>query len=262
MNVSSSGPDDAAEPRVFTRRRAVRGTDVNAEGRLRLDAVARYLQEAAEDDLTDAGWRAAYGWVVRRCALRIESYPRLGQRLTVRTFCSATGPRWAERTTTLAVDGGRGLSDLVRARAVWVAVDAGTGQPCPLGEEFHRIYGPSAAGRTVSARLRHPHAPEAAAGGPWPLRAADFDASGHVNNAIHWAAVEDVLAGLGWRPAHAELEYHRPALPGCEPRLVATHAPGQAWAWLRSGGDGSDGGRPQASARLDREPAAGQAART
>ena len=251
MNVSSAEPDAAAEPRVFTRRRAVRGTDVNAEGRLRLDAVARYLQEAAEDDLTDAGWHATYGWVVRRCALRIRSYPRLGQRLTVRTFCSATGPRWAERTTTLADDG----RDLVRARAVWVAVDPGTGQPCPLGEEFHRIYGPSAAGRTVSARLWHPRPAETAAGGPWPLRAADFDASGHVNNAIHWAAVEDVLAGLGWRPAHAELEYHRPALPGCEPRLVVTHAPGQAWAWLRSG-EGDGGGRPLASARLDREPTA------
>jgi hypothetical protein len=80
-----------------------------------------------------------------------------------------------------------------------------------------------------------------------------------VNNAIHWAAVEDVLAGLGWRPAHAELEYHRPARPGCEPRLVATRESGPAWAWLLDGGAGSGGGRPLASARLDREPLADSA---
>jgi acyl-ACP thioesterase len=254
MELSSSGPASAEpQPRVFTRGRAVRGTDVSADGRLRLDALARYLQEAAEDDLADAGWHETYGWVVRRCAVAVESYPRLGQRLQVRTYCSAIGPRWAERTTTLAQAG----RDLVRARAVWVAVDTGTGQPCPLGPQFHRWYGPSAAGRTVSARLSHPRPPEPSGGTPWPLRAADFDASGHVNNAIHWAAVEDVLAGLDWLPARAEIEYHRPALAGCEPRLYSTHTPGQAWAWLLDGGgDGRGGGRPLASARLDREPVA------
>jgi acyl-ACP thioesterase len=254
MDQPTSGPDagpDAspnatAEPgpgRVFARWRAVRGTDVSAAGRLRLDALARCLQEAAEDDLADAGWQEAYGWVVRRCAVAVAAYPRLGQRLRVRTFCSAIGPRWAERTTTLA-DGDR---ELVRATAVWVAVDGRTGQPCPLGEQFHRLYGPSAAGRTVSARLSHPRPPQPSGGEPWPLRAADFDASGHVNNAVHWAAVEDVLPELGWQPARAELEYHRPALPGCEPRLLAEPGPDQARAWLLNGG-----GRSLASALLTR----------
>jgi acyl-ACP thioesterase len=63
--------------------------------------------------------------VLRRCAVDIGGFPRLGQRLAVRTFCSGTGPRWAERTTTLAGDGG----ELVRASAVWVAVARDTGRP-------------------------------------------------------------------------------------------------------------------------------------
>ena len=125
---------------------------------------------------------------------------------------------------------------------------ATSGRPCPLGPDFHRVYGPSAAGRTVSARLSHPRPPapegQPDAGAPWPLRAADFDASGHVNNAVYWAAVEDAVAALGWLPAVAEIEYHRPALPGCEPRLLSSAAPGEAWAWLHSGG------RPLASARM------------
>ncbi|HTS96926.1 MAG TPA: acyl-ACP thioesterase domain-containing protein [Streptosporangiaceae bacterium] len=231
-----------AEGRVFTTRRAVGGPDVSPDGRLRLDALARYLQEAAEGDLADAGWREGYVWVVRRCAVHIASYPRLGQRLGVRTFCSATGPRWAERTTILA--GAEG--DLVRARALWAAVDPGTGRPCPLGPEFHRLYGPSAGGRSVSARLSHPGPPEPSSGAPWPLRAADFDAAGHVNNAVYWAAVEDALAGLGWLPARADLEYHRPALPGCAPRLLVRPEPAGAWAWLLNGA------RPLGSARLAR----------
>jgi acyl-ACP thioesterase len=243
--------DEPAEGRAFTACRVVGGPDVNTDGRLRLDALARYLQEAAEGDLADARWRGTYAWVVRRCAVNIADYPRAGQRLRVRTFCSGIGPRWAERTTTLSAGAGAageagGAGELVRAVAVWAAIDPGSGRPCPLGEQFARIYGPSAAGRTVSVRLSHPRPPESADGEPWPLRVSDFDASGHVNNAIYWAAAEDALAGLGWRPATAEVEFHRPALPGCRPRLLAGPAPDGAWAWLLSDG------RPLASARLAR----------
>ena len=140
---------------------------------------------------------------------------------------------------------------LVRATAVWAAVDAESGRPSPLGPDFLRVYGPSAAGRTVSARLSHPRPPEGAGGDPWPLRAADFDASGHMNNAVYWAVVEDAVAGLGWLPAVAEVEYHRPALPGCEPRLLSSAAPGEAWAWLLNDG------RPLASARMSAPLSAG-----
>ena len=243
------------EPRVFVSRRAVHGTDLGLDGRLRLDALARYLQAAAEGDLAGAGYRSTYDWVLRRCAVRVHSYPRLGQRLRVRTFCSAIGPRWAERTTTLADgdadgdgDGDGDGSELVRATAVWVAVDSESGRPSLLGPDFLRVYGPSAAGRTVSARLSHPRPPapegQQAGGEPWPLRAVDFDVSGHVNNAVYWAAVEDAVAGLGWLPAVAEVEYHRPALPGCEPRLLRSPGDTEAWAWLL------DGSRPLASARM------------
>jgi acyl-ACP thioesterase len=242
MDQAPEFAPDPAEGRVFTARRAVRGPDVAIDGRLRLDALARYLQEAAEGDLADAGWRAEYDWIVRKCAVAVAAFPRLGQRLQVRTFCSAVGPRWAERTTTLA----SGDGDLVQARAVWAAVAAGSGRPCPLGPEFYRVYGPSAGGRSVSVRLSHPRPGEPSAGDPWPLRATDFDASGHVNNSIYWAAVEDAMAGLGWLPGSAEIEYHRPALPGCKPRLLQHRGPDQARAWLLNGGS------PLASAVLGR----------
>ena len=107
---------------------------------------------------------------------------------------------------------------------------------------------PSAAGRTVSARLYLPGPPPEAAASPWPVRATDFDTAGHVNNSVHWAAAEDVLAPLGWRPSWAEIEYPRPVLPGCTPVLAASHDDGQAWAWL------TDGERSLASIRLDRDP--------
>src|SRR6266516_2417795 len=103
----SSDPADGASPapgfaaypahgRLFTTGQVVRGTDVTPSGRLRFDALARYLQDAADDDLADAGWDEPYGWLLRRCEVAVR-YPGRGQRVRMRTFCSGTGPRWAER---------------------------------------------------------------------------------------------------------------------------------------------------------------------
>jgi len=53
-----------------------------------------------------------------------------------------------------------------------------------------------------------------------------------------------VLAGLDWLPDCAELEYHRPVLPGCDPCLAVGHDQDQVIIWLL------DGAQRLASARL------------
>jgi len=53
-----------------------------------------------------------------------------------------------------------------------------------------------------------------------------------VNNTIAWAVAEDALSGLAWPPGLAEIEYHQPILPGCEPRLVTSRSPAQLEVWL------------------------------
>jgi acyl-ACP thioesterase len=248
-------PDPAAG-RVYVTRRIVRSTDVVPSGRLRLDALARYLQTAAEDDVVDSGLSEPVVWLVRRCELRIHALPAMGARLRVATYCSGTGARWAERTTTLSGPDGQ---QLVQATAVWAAVGRADGRPVPLSPDFLAIYGESAGGRVVSARLSHPRRAGAAGGGngavgdrgsrDWPLRAADFDTAGHVNNAVHWAVVEDELAVSGWLPDVAEIEYHRAIVPGCVPLLVTDRGPQEAGLWLL------DGERLLASARLSRAAA-------
>ena len=217
-----------AAGRVFTAGYTIRRTDVTPGGRLRLDALARFVQDVAEDDVADSGLAEPYGWLVRRCALTIRGYPRRGQRLRLATFCSAIGPRWAERTTTVTVGG----TDLIQARMVWVALDPVTGEACQVGPDFHRLYGPAAQGRRVSVRLSHPRPGPAATGRDWPVRASDFDAAGHVGNTVHWQAAEEVLAGLDWLPARAEMEYHHEILPGARLRLACQLSAGRADLWL------------------------------
>jgi len=67
---------------------------------------------------------------------------RWGLAKRCREYCSATSPRWAERTTRIeGVAGG-----FLQTTAVWVAVDVETGRPVRLDHSFTRIYGPSAEG--------------------------------------------------------------------------------------------------------------------
>jgi acyl-ACP thioesterase len=164
--------------------------DVSPAGRARLDAIARWLQDAAWSDWVDAGLDRGGVWIVRRLHLRVERFPRFDEALEVATFCSGTGRLWAERRTTVHGDGGA----LVEAVAVWVHLDARGARPRPLPTGFEAVYGAAAAGRRIDARLHHPAAPPAGASQrPWRFRAADLDLAGHVNNAVYWEAVEEEL---------------------------------------------------------------------
>ena len=60
--------------RRFSTERPIRLSDTDAAGRLRLDAVARYLQDVASDDWADAGLETEdVAWVVRKTELVVES---------------------------------------------------------------------------------------------------------------------------------------------------------------------------------------------
>jgi len=241
----------APEPpqgRVFEGSRRVRATDATASGRLRLDGLARFLQDVAGDDVTDTGWQPPYGWLIRRCAVTFREYPHVSDQVALRTFCSGTGPRWAQRTTTV-ISGG---SAVIQAVALWVAVDHATGQPCPLGDDFSRFYGEATQGHRASARLELPGPDRAVPARDWPTRATDFDTAGHVNNTVYWAALEDVIQETQVIPRRALLEYHRPILPADRPALRAAvvppspDGPGHTDAWLTDAG----GEIRYASARL------------
>jgi acyl-ACP thioesterase len=197
--------------RRFTQSRRVRLGDVNTANRLRLDALACYLQDVAGDDVADLGIEGA--WVLRRTALEISRLPRYGDEVELTTFCSGTGGRWAERRTTLAVNG----VSVVDTVAIWVYVDR-RGRPARLEDWFFDHYGDAAGGRRVSGRLRLPPPSDGLTSRLWPLRTTDFDLLGHMNNAAYWEAVEDELARVaaGQAPTHAELE-HRAAIEPDEP---------------------------------------------
>jgi acyl-ACP thioesterase len=211
--------------RVYVHRATPGLGDVTPAGRARLDAIARWLQDAAWADVHDSDVPDEGSWVVRRMTLRVESFPTFWEPLEVATFCSGTGPLWAERRTTIRGDDG----GHVEAVAVWVHLDRGAARPRPLPRGFEAVYGTAAAGRRVRARLRHPGEPrEGAQTRPWTFRVADLDLADHVNNAVYWAVVEEELAGEHPGDGYgAAIEHRAPGSPG-----PATVAADGAMRWV------------------------------
>lgn len=200
--------------RVVTTRQRVGLGDTRPDGRTRLDALADFLQNVADEDAATSGVEDGRSvWILRRLTIAIDRTPRFRDALELHTWASGTGARWAERRTDVTCDG-----DVVaRSVGVWVHVDRETGRPTPLPDAFDRVWGETAAGRAVRARLLH-GAPPAGGDTPrerWPLRATDIDIVGHANNAAYWAAVEEELARRGTpRVARAEIEFRAGILPG------------------------------------------------
>jgi len=213
--------------RRFTGRRRVGLGDVTPFGRLRLDALAQYLQDIATADYDDAGLPGTFAFVLRRVLVQAPVFPVLGERLTLTTFCGGLGQRWAERRTHITGDHGA----LVDCAALWVSIDT-AGRPVRLPTGFVDYYGEAAHGRTVTSRLTLGHPPELCATTSWALRFADLDTLGHVNNAAHWQAGEELIAGR--IPIRALIEYQSAlTLPG-PAELISVATPGgpDVCAWL------------------------------
>jgi acyl-ACP thioesterase len=215
--------------RRFTAARKVRLGDVDPRGRLRLDSIARYLQDVANDDAVDAGEAPSQPWVVRRVALSLDGWPRLHDRVEAATWCSGVGARWAERSTSLVGAGGR-----VDAAALWVYVDPKTLLPARLPERFFAIWGGDGLPK-VRGRLTHGDPPEAGvAWRPWPLRATDHDVLDHMNNAAYWAAVEEAFADRAHDITGAEIEYRVPITPD-QAVSLGTADDGRLWLCAEDG---------------------------
>jgi acyl-ACP thioesterase len=222
------------EGRVTTITRPVGLADVGPDARARLDGLARIVQDVSDADASTVVIDGMGLWILRRLDLRIDTSPRFRADVIGSTWCSGIGARWAERTTQLRV----GEQLCVEATAIWVHTDPERGAPTPLPAGFDTVWGATADGRKVSARLRHPAPPDDASRRRWLLRTTDIDVVGHVNNAAYWEAIEDELVRRGSPRVHAAGIEFRAGLELTDvvDLVVADTAEGFA-AWLCVGRD-------------------------
>ena len=224
--------------RAFSQPRQPGFADCAPSARIRLDALADWLQDVAYADVEDAGLEASAVWVVRRTRIRVNRFPRFGERFELTTFCSGLGRMWAERRTDVVRVGrdGRPAPDVipaggdgvpepdVEAVSLWVHLDVEHWRPSTLTEAELATYGGVAPSRRVSARLRHPTPADVSGGTVWTFRATECDIADHINNAAYWQPLEEeLLRGGDPDPERldAEIEYRTPAQPGAKRVVTA-----------------------------------------
>ena len=197
-----------ARGRTFASRRRVRLSDMDARGRLRLDAVARFLQDTAIEDVEETGWGLPdHLWFIRSIRIDVVRPFVEDRNVELVTWCSGLATIAAGRRWSLAGDGG----GRVEVDSVWIHLGPDE-RPARL-DDFG-VYAEATGGRRVSTR---PELPPPAAGAermPWPLRVTDVDLHGHLNNAAYWQAVEERLARRRnpdpASPLRARLDYRQP----------------------------------------------------
>ena len=94
---------------------------MDANGRLRLDAVARFLQDAAIEDVQETGWGLPnHLWFVR--SIRVDVLePFVGDtEVELTTWCSGVAVIAAGRRWSLIGDGG----GRIEVDSVWIHLDA------------------------------------------------------------------------------------------------------------------------------------------
>ena len=206
--------------RAYSHERRPGFADCAPSGRMRLDAIAGWLQDVAYADVEDAGLAQAAVWVVRRTRIRVHRFPRFGERFGVTTFCSGLGRMWAERRTDIAAEGEDRAA--VEAVSLWVHLAPDDWRPVPLTQAELDTYGGPITPRRVTARLRHGPPEEGAVRAPWTFRLSECDIAAHVNNAAYWTPLEeDLLSGEDPSAFDAEIEYRTPAQAGAHTILAA-----------------------------------------
>lgn len=226
---------------MFDWRREVRTGDVDAGERLRLDGVARYLQDIAFDHIdamSDLYGEVNPVWVVRRSVIDVLRPVEWRERVHLQRWCSGMSTRWA--TMRVRIDGTGG--GLIETEGFWININRETGAPARISGAVEA----DLASRTTEHRLRwRPMLTEAVpdAGGPdvaesaFALRSTDVDPLQHLNNAVYLHPVEELLAQpqaqrLRVRPHRVVVEYLRPIDPGADLRIRRRIEADAAYLWF------------------------------
>ncbi|WP_431969979.1 acyl-[acyl-carrier-protein] thioesterase [Nocardia sp. bgisy134] len=240
MVIPSVLPERPPAGTLFQTGWPVRLADIDREHRLRLDAIARYLQDIAFEHLEAVEDGDTHrGWVVRRTVIDVLEPVVWGERVTLHRWCSALSNRWCTmRVQILGSEGGH-----IETEAFVIHFGIESGVPTRMSDRF---MAPMLAG-TSEHRLRWRAAltesmPDAASADvevlPFPLRVADIDVLDHVNNAVYLGALEELLAGhadLLAAPYRVIIEYAKPLESGEQVRVVGRRAGDTLDAWLAVG---------------------------
>jgi acyl-CoA thioester hydrolase len=218
----------------FSRRFRVRHYELDLFGHVNDVVLIRYMQEAAIEASTALGFSPDWyrehgvGWVVRRLSVRYLSSVAYGDEVHINTWIS--GVRGVRSTREYDLIRSRDGIRLARGRAEWVFMEAASGQPIRVPDEWAAVYATKDKLEDMGVRLNNPQPTQGAHRYTSHRRVQfhELDVAQHVNHAVYlqWAgqAHFDALRAAGHPPERAlqegwrvfqaghEVQYFAPAL--------------------------------------------------
>lgn len=233
-------------PRTQERAFRVRHVECDAHGVLTATNMLRYMQEAAMDASTAAGYSVAWYneharmWLIRETDLAITRWPRMDETLTITTWVADFRRVRSRRAYDLRCNG----ASVARAYTDWVYLDTGTLRPVTVPDEMLTGFWPDG----PPADELPPRAPFPADDEPAadvfrvtrPVLWSDLDQAAHVNNAQYLAMMEDCAAtapnsgvlapdpasDAPPAPRRCRIQYREPAVLGDMLRVATWITPG------------------------------------
>ena len=132
---------------AFSYRFRVRYGELDSFGHLNNAVCVKYMQEAAIQSSTDAGYSLSWyeergvAWVIRKLEIRYYLQVRYGEELEVTTWISALNRSTCSRDYNIirTSDGAR----VTRGRSLWVYIDSKSGRPLRLPEQIKVALSPT-----------------------------------------------------------------------------------------------------------------------
>ncbi|MFE6919931.1 acyl-[acyl-carrier-protein] thioesterase [Nocardia sp. NPDC057663] len=192
----------------------VRAGDVDPYHRLRLDSVARYLQDISWDELQQTALhRTDPTWIVRRTVVDVIRPVTWPDQVHLTRWCSSMSTRWTNMRTRITSAGG----GLIETEGFWINLSESSNLPARISDEGLAYLARSTDEHRLRWRpyLTDPAPRESDNDLPFPVRATDIDQYNHVNHSCYWQAVEQFLVDfpkLVAGPHRAVIEYVAPVL--------------------------------------------------
>lgn len=216
-------------PDVFDTQWPLRVGDIDRNGRLRMDAACRHIQDAGQDHLRELGFEATHPlWIVRRTMVDLFRPIEFQDMLRLRRWCSGTSNRWCEMR--VRIDGRKG--GLIESEAFWININRETQGPARIADDFlEELQKTTAVDRLRwKGYLTAADREDADEIRNFPIRVTDIDLFDHVNNSVYWSVIEDYLASypeLLQTPLRVTIEHDAAVALGDKLEILAhVHEPG------------------------------------
>ncbi|WP_440714236.1 acyl-[acyl-carrier-protein] thioesterase [Gordonia sp. FQ] len=260
-------PDRKVGARFFDADYRVRTGDVDQEMRVRLDGLARYLQDVANDniDMTDFDGSDPF-WIVRRTVIDVLEPITWPADFHAERWCGALSTRWTDMRVRLTSTSETNRfnpeprpNGLIESVGFWINVND-QGMPSRISDEALRFLSEMTDEHRLRWKSLNPEQAPAADEVELPdrehvLRSTDFDPFRHLNNAAYLEAIEDELVDhpdLLDAPHRLVIEYLRPITPGTPITLRRKRIDDCLYVWMLIGSD--DGPVTAASVSVSKIP--------